>query len=251
MAALIEFIDVRSPEPPGEGLAGISFAIPPGKNGVFFGIEGSGLRSLTPLMTGMEDRYEGDILFLGRSIRDLDYLERQRYRNGIGYIHGDYGLISNLDVEQNISQRLEYYAGHDPAEIEEITARLMEKLGIFRRRHARPVELTRSEILRAAFARATVHDPELLIIEHAFVDQSPLNIRSFMEILEERAARVDRSLVFVTYEPEKFLDFGDQMYMLYEGRLVFTGRGSEYRVSDNPYLHQYRTVSMAGPMRIE
>ncbi|MBN2078008.1 MAG: ATP-binding cassette domain-containing protein [Spirochaetes bacterium] len=251
MAQLFEFIDVRSSEPPGEGLDGVSFSIAPGENAVFFGIEGSGLRSLTPLMTGMEDRYEGDILFRGSPIRDLDYLGRQRYRNRIGYIHGDYGLISNLNVEQNISQRLEYYAEHDAAEIAEITERLMEILGIMRKRHARPVELTRSEILRAAFARATVHDPELLIIEHAFVDQSPLNIRSFMDVLIERAGRRDRSLIFVTYEPQKFLDFADRMYMLYEGRIVFAGTGGEYHGSDNPYLAQYRGVSTAGPMRIE
>ncbi len=251
MAPLLEFSAVSCREPNEEPLDGVSFVVRTGENAVFFGTEGSGLRSITPLMTGMEGAFEGGIFFKGDPIRDLDYMGRLRYRNRIGYIHGEYGLLSNLTVEQNISQRMDYYSGHTPEEIGEITSRLMGELGILAKRYVRPVELTRSEILRTAYARAAVHDPELLIIEHAFVDQSPLDIRSFMDVLRMRAARPDRTILFLTYEPQKFVDFSDRFHMLYRGQKVFSGTKRDFLESDNPYLVQYRNVSLQGPMEIK
>jgi ABC-type transporter Mla maintaining outer membrane lipid asymmetry ATPase subunit MlaF len=94
------------------------------------------------------------------------------------------------------------------------------------------------------------HDPDLLIIEHAFMGQSPLNIRSFMDVLKKRVESPDKSVIFVTYEPQKFLDFADTFYMLYGGRIVFSGARREFLESDNPYLAQYRNISLAGPMDI-
>jgi len=248
---LLEFRHVSCKIPDAEPVVDLTFSLDHGSNAVFFGVEGSGLRSLSQLILGLETRYEGDILFQGDTIRGLDYLGRLSYLNRIGYIHGDYGLISNMTVEQNISLRLEYYSQLSPQEIREVTERLMAELGIISRRSARPVELRLSEILRTAYARAVAHNPDLLIMEHALIGHSPLNIRSFMDVLERRAAASDMSVIFITYEPQKFLDLADSFYMVYKGRMVFTGGREEFLNSDNRYVAQYRESSLDGPMKIE
>lgn len=251
MAPLLEFENVSTSAPGLEPLEGLSFAIGPGENAVFFGIEGSGLRSISPLALCLSGEYTGDILYRDGPIRGLDYLGKLRYRNEIGYLHGDYGLLSNLSVEQNITLRLEYYSALLPEEIRGRAERLMRELGIDALRGARPVQLSRSEILRTAYARAVAHDPALVIIEHAFVDQSPLNTRSFLDALARRAGDPERSMVFMTYEPQKFLDFADAYYMVHAGTVVFSGTRGEFLESDNPYLVQYRGVSLSGPMKFK
>ncbi|OHD64084.1 MAG: hypothetical protein A2176_08730 [Spirochaetes bacterium RBG_13_51_14] len=250
MVPLLEFRNVAVDAAGSEPIEGVSFAIAAGENAVFFGVEGSGLKTVAPLVLGLEEPSGGDVLHRGGTIRGLDYLERLRYKNAIGYLHGDYGLISSLTVEQNISLRLEYYSEYLPEEITAITERLMAELRIIDKRTARPVQLTRSEIFRTAYARAVVHDPELLIIEFAFVDQSPLNIRSFMDVLKARGADPAKSVIFMTYEPQKFVDFADTFIMLYNGRIVFSGSRQDFFDSDNPYLVQYRSTSLRGPMAI-
>jgi len=248
MVPLFEFQHVNCDSD--EKLDDISFAVKPGENALFFGIEGSGLKIITPLILSVEGLYDGEILFKGKAIRSLDYLGKMRYKNEIGYLHGDYGLISNLNVEQNISLRLEYYSEYSTTDIQGITERLMSELGIIHMRTARPVELTSSQIFRTAYGRAVAHDPDLLIIEHAFIGQSPLNIRSFMDVLKKRVESPEKSVIFVTYEPQKFVDFADTFYMLYGGRIVFSGTRREFLESDNPYLVQYRNISLHGPMDI-
>ncbi len=248
MAPLLEFINVTCAA--SEPLEQLSFSIAPGENAVFFGVEGSGLGTLTQLMLNLEELYSGDIRYRGETIQGLDYLGKLRYKNGIGYVHGEYGLISNMTVEQNISLRLDYYSEYSPGEISSITERLMRELNILDKRGSRPVVLTASQIFRTAYGRAVAHDPGLLIVEHAFTGLSPINIRSFMGVLKERVSSPDKSVVFVTYEPQKFLDFSDTFHMLYKGRMVFSGTRQEFIESDNQYLAQYRAAALEGPMEI-
>ncbi len=233
-----------------EPVENLSFSIGTGENTVFFGVEESGLRTLSQLMLNLEELYTGDIRYRGSTLQGLDYLGKLRYKNEIGYLHGEYGLISNMTVEQNISLRLDYYSEYSPEEITGITERLMGELNILDKRNLRPVALTASQIFRTAYGRAVAHDPDLLIIEHAFVGQSPLNIRSFMDVLKRRVERPDRSVVFMTNDPQKYLDFADTFRMLYKGRMVFSGTRGEFLESDNPYLVQFRDMALEGPMEI-
>ncbi len=247
---MLEFRNVSCNAPGNEPLAGLSVTLGEGENAVFFGVEGSGITTITPLLLGVESRYGGEILFRGEPVGSLDYLGRLRYLNRIGYLHGDYGLLSNMTVERNISLRLEYYSDYSPEEIRSITTRLMTDLHILDCRAARPVELTRSQILRTAYARAVAHDPDLLVIEFALIDQSPLDISSFMEVMRSRTSNPGKSVIFMTYEPQKFVDFTDAFHMLYQGRIVFSGTRDDFFKSDNPFLVQYRDVSLRGPMDI-
>jgi len=248
MAPLLEFINVTCDS--AEPVRDLSFAVAGGENAVFFGVERSGLRTLTQLMLNLEELYSGDIRYRGKTLQGLDYLGKLRYKNEIGYVHGDYGLISNMTVEQNIALRLDYYSEYSPGEITGIIERLMDELHILDKRKARPVELTATQIFRTAFGRAVAHDPGLLIVEHAFTGLSPLDIRSFIGVLKRRVESPDKSVVFVTYEPQKFLDFADIFIMLYQGRIVFSGTRREFLESGNPYLVQYRNVALEGPMDI-
>jgi phospholipid/cholesterol/gamma-HCH transport system ATP-binding protein len=172
------------------------------------------------------------------------------YKKEVGYIHGDYGLMSNLSVEQNISLPLDYHSSMSATEIKSHVGRIIYDLNLDHCKKLRPFDLTRSEILKAAFGRAIAHDPDLLYIEHAFEDQCYLNIKSLIDVLTERSIRPDKSLVMITYYPQNFIDISDEFIMLFNGRVVFTGKKDEFMSSDNPYLVQYRTNSIEGPMII-
>lgn len=248
MSTLIEFSNVSCAAD--EPLEGVSFAIALGENAVFFGVEGSGLKTLSPLMIGLDESYKGEVRYKGAPTRGLDYLAKLRHKNEIGYLHGEYGLISNMSVEQNIALRLEYFSEYSPEEIREMTGRMMRELHIYDKRAARPIDLSGSQILRTAYGRAAVNDPDLLIMEHALVGHSALDLRSFMDVLSARTGSPEKTVIFITHDPQKFVDFADTFHMLYKGRIVFSGTRRDFLGSDNPYLVQFRTVSLSGPMDI-
>ena len=229
-------------------LQDISFSVERGENVVFFGPENSGLHLLCSLLMGFINATEGDIRYNGSSINKLDYIGRHNYKKEIGYLHQNYGLISNMTAEENISLPLQYHSQMSNDEIRNYVKRILYDLNLESCKSFRPVDLSNSEILRTAYARATVLDPGLLLIEHAFEGQSPMNLLSFMDVLKKRLEKNDKAVLFITYQPEYFLDVADRFFMLFNGRMVFSGAPDEYLNSDNPYLNQYKNLTSEGPM---
>ena len=233
-----------------DALVDINLCIARGENAVLFGPENSGIETLITLVLDLDEEYEGVIRYKESDIKEFDYVGKHNYKREIGYVHGIYGLISNMSVEDNISLPLEYHSRMSEKEIKKHVSRLIYELNLDYCKKFRPVDLSNSEALRTSYARAVAMDPELLIVKHAFEGQSPLNIRSFMENLRERADRKDKSVIIVTYEPDKFIDFSDRFIMIFNGRIVFDGSRDLYLNSDNRYLLQYKEGSPVGPMAI-
>jgi phospholipid/cholesterol/gamma-HCH transport system ATP-binding protein len=226
----------------------ISFEVKKGQNCIIFGPENSGLDILFSVIMGFEKNFEGEVIYKGASLRDLDYIDKHNYRKEIGYIHSEYGLISNMTVRQNISLPLEYHSKLSDKEIKQFVDDIIYDLNLDSCKSFRPVDLSNSEALRTAYARAIAMDPEMLLIEHAFEKQSPLNIQTFMASLRSRAKEDDKSTIFITYEPQSFVDLGDVFVMLFNGRVVYKGTKSQYLSTDNPYVVQYKRMASTGPM---
>jgi ABC-type transporter Mla maintaining outer membrane lipid asymmetry ATPase subunit MlaF len=228
----------------------ISFDLRQGNNLLVFGPESSGITSLSGLVLRTDSEYEGEVLYKGNSLKDLDYFGQLMHKKDIGYVHGDYGLISNMNVEQNISLPLEYHSKMTGPEIKKHVGKIIYDLNLDHCRKLRPFDLTRSEILKTSFARALAMDPDLLYIEYAFEDQCPLNIKTMMNILSERSHLPDKSLIIITYYPWNFIDISDSFIMFFNGRIVFSGGRDDFLNSSNPYLLQYKNKSIEGPMVI-
>ena len=231
-------------------LDNVSFSMEHGENKVIFGPEGSGSGGLFDLLVKTGINFEGDVFFRGKPVKEFDWIEQFNYKKVVGYMHGDYGLISNMTVEQNIALPLEYHSSFSMTEIKKLVDRAVYDLNLDHCKKLRPFDLTRSEILKTAYARAIILDPDLLYIENAFEDHCPLNIKTLMDSIKERAERKDKSTIIISFYPQNYIDLSDSYIMFFNGRIVFQGNRNDFLNSDNPYLVQYRTNSIKGPMAI-
>jgi phospholipid/cholesterol/gamma-HCH transport system ATP-binding protein len=178
----------------------------------------------------------------------MDYTAKIKHKQQIGYLHHVYGLISNMSVEQNISLPLQYHSKMSDAEIAEYVSRIMTELNIEKCKNLRPFGLNRAEMLKTAYARATVFDPDLLMIEHAFEGQSLIQLLTFFDVLTKREKQKEKSILFITFEPQNFIKIAHKFIMFFNNEIVFSGGTEEFLNSDNPYLRQYRNMSREGPM---
>ncbi|MBN1532801.1 MAG: ATP-binding cassette domain-containing protein [Spirochaetes bacterium] len=237
----------------GEGrapLTDLSLRVDPGDSMVVFGPEGAGLGSLVAVLLGIDNEYRGKVYYKGRSIKDFNYIERHNHKRDIGYLHGDYGLLSNMSVEENISLPLEYHSELSADEIELIVDSLVENFGLGRCRKLRPIAMTGSEIFRTAYARAIINNPDLLIVDHAFIDHASINIIPVSDNMRRRKVDPNKATLFFTYQPQIFLDFADEFIMFYKGGMVFRGDRGAFLESENPYLRQFIQASRQGPMEM-
>ena len=229
-------------------LDNLSFDIEHGENVVVFGPEHSGKHLLCPLITGFIDITNGNIIYNNVSLKNMDYAAKHEYKQKVGYLPYTHGLISNMTVEQNISLPLQYHSKMSNAEITEYVNRLMVELGLEKCKNRRPFNLSRAEMLKTAYARATVFDPDLLMIEHAFEGQSLIQLLSLFDVLTMREERKEKSALFITFEPLNFIKVAHKFMMFFNNEIVFSGTTEEFLNSDNPYLKQYRNMSHDGPM---
>jgi ABC-type transporter Mla maintaining outer membrane lipid asymmetry ATPase subunit MlaF len=231
-------------------LIDVSFTLKRGENMVVFGPENSGVNILCPVIAGLEENFDGEIYFSGRPMKNSDYIEKHEYRKHIGYLQREYGLINNMNVEENISLPLRYHSSKSTSEVAEYVDALINDLQLQHCRNLRPVDLLPSEILKTAFGRSIALDPRLLLIEHSLEGQCLINSQTFINCMKKRAFDRDKSIIFVTYEPERYTDFADILIMLYNGNVVFKGDRDEFYSLKNAYLAQYMSSSVQGPMRI-
>ena len=231
-------------------LRNLSFSLNYGENIVFFGLESSGMDKICPIISGMLDEYDGEVIFENKSIKDLDFISKNITRKNIAYLQRGYGLISNLTVYDNIALPLVYHSNFSHKEINEKVEALLAEMDIEICRDLRPSDLRNSEILKCAYARAIVLDPRLLLVEHPLESQCSLNIVPFLTSLKKWAKSSLKSAIIVTYAPKAYLDVADKFIMLYAGSIVYQGCREDFLHTDNEYVEQYLSYSNKGPMLV-
>ena len=230
-------------------LRNVSFSIRRGENVVIFGSEKSGADLICSVLSGMQP-VGGDVLFKGRSIRGLSEAEMNRMRREVIYMQRNYGLISNMTAEENIALPLRYHSPLSSAEIDELVETIIADLHLDYCRDMRPIHLKPSEILKTAYGRAIALDPPIVLIEHPLEGQCLINTTTFLKQLKLRCENPERSVVIITYEPLRFLEFADRFLMFDYGKIVFDGDRRAMENPDNEFVRQFLGFSGDGPMQI-
>ncbi|MEM5603615.1 ATP-binding cassette domain-containing protein [Bacillus cereus] len=67
------------------------------------GSSGSGKTTLLKIMSGMEQDFDGEVLYCGKNIKDLSANEKSYFYNNIfGFVWQDFNLIEDATVLDNV-----------------------------------------------------------------------------------------------------------------------------------------------------
>ena len=98
---------------------------------------------------------------------------------------------------------------------------LLADLGLERRLHALPSQLSGGKQQRVALARALVHEPRLIVCDEPTSALDHETGHAVMDLLTKVAVRDDRAVVVVTHDSRVF-DFADRIAHMDDGRIVKT-----------------------------
>ncbi len=247
---LIEFNNVSFHDPnSGYSLKNVSFSLRQGENLILLGPEGSGKELIVSLVTAKLFAQQGAVLFHGRNIAQFSEEEIETMRSRIGYVSYTFGLINNMNVFDNIALPLRYHTSLQEKQIKQKIEPYLEKYELSRKYNLRPQMLNESEKLRAAFIRALVAEPEILLVDHVLDAQCPLATARFIDIATEDIFNRNVSFILTAYRPQFFFSKDNRYLVFYRGRMVFSGTGAELMATNNPYVQQYLQTPLMGPMR--
>lgn len=143
-------------------LRGVSLSLEPGELVAVAGPSGSGKSTLLACLAGIDEPDGGTVLVAGERISHRPEQVRARLRaRHIGLLFQSGNLFDHLTVRQNIAlaQRLIGRAAADRADA------LLDSVGLAKRRHAHPGELSGGESARAGLAVALANEPHVLLAD--------------------------------------------------------------------------------------
>lgn len=229
-------------------LVDINLSISKSQIVVAFGPENCGTDLLVSLATGQEHPENGTVRLTGKSLVNASEDELEQLRSRIGYVPAGFSLVNNLSVFENIALPLRYHTGMSSEAIRDVITPRLEKYELLHRAKDRPQLLGVSELLRAAYLRATIFNPEIVIFEYSMDAICPLARSRFFDLMRKDSSENGFGILILTYYPVQFFDTEFYYLMLFEGRTVFSGMGDQLMEVENPYLEQYLHNPLQGPM---
>lgn len=200
-------------------LKGVSIHVEEGKLTLLKGRSGSGKTTLMNLLGALDRPNAGHIWFEECDITKAaegyrDGLRRKR----IGFIFQSVALISMMSAYENVEFGLRV-AGYPSKERRRRAEECLALVGLAKRMHHRPQEMSGGEQQRVAIARAIAHKPSIV-----FADEPTAELDSHMGLqvmhLFKRLVDVEGLTVVITTHDPAMFEIADHAYTMEDGEIV-------------------------------
>ncbi len=191
-----------------EALSDVSLSLAAGQTLVVFGPNGAGKTTLLRVLATLLRPHSGRVRVLGRDLPD----DAWQVRGRIGLLGHEPLLYRELTPRENLRYhaRLHGVASH---RVDELLARV----GIDGRADEPLRTLSRGMVQRVAVARATLHDPRLLLLDEPYANLDPAAIDLVAPLIGTQAGC---TRVLTSHDPTGGLAEADLVLGLRAGRAV-------------------------------
>jgi len=235
-------------------LDGVSLTVGAGERVVVVGPSGAGKSTILRLLAGLQLPTDGQLLLHGEEQRYLRL--DQQHPPDVRLVFQNPALLGSLSVGENVGFLLYRFSGLSEAEIRERVDQALEAVGLAGIKNQMPGELSGGMQKRVSFARALIQDPSqprdrvpLLLFDEPTAGLDPVACTRIEDLIVRTTTMAEASSVVVSHVHSTIERTGERVVLLYDGRFRWQGDLEEYRHTDNPYVVQFRTASLQGPMQ--
>ncbi|ODT17541.1 MAG: hypothetical protein ABS35_25580 [Kaistia sp. SCN 65-12] len=205
-------------------LNNVNLSIETGRICVIMGLSGSGKSTLIRCINRLIEPTAGEILLDGQDITRLGKTELRKIRlSKIGMVFQHFALLPHMSVIDNVAFGLRIL-GLGRKERRERAAATLELVGLGGWGDRRPSNLSGGMRQRVGLARALVMDTPVLLMDEPFSALDPLIREEMQEELLRLQATLNKTIVFITHDPNEAAAIGDHIAILLRGEVVQQGR---------------------------
>jgi phospholipid/cholesterol/gamma-HCH transport system ATP-binding protein len=203
------------------------------------GGSGSGKTTLLKCLVGLLAPSAGDAEVLGVDICRAARAERHAVLRRVGMLFQQGALFGSMNVGENVRLPLEQHTRLPPPLMDRMVDLRLTQVGLAEARERRPSELSGGMQKRAALARASILDPEVLFCDEPSAGLDPVVSAGIDELLLFFARRLHMSIVVITHELSSVERIADHVVMLVGGEVIAQGPLDAVRAGPDPRLREF------------
>ena len=197
----------------------ISLSIQKGEFIVIMGPSGSGKSTLMNMVGCLDVPTKGQIYLNNQDISELDESTLAQIRGRkIGFVFQQANLIKTATAFENVTLPM-IFQNMPKDKRDKRALKLLKIVGLEKRMHHKPAELSGGEQQRVAIARALANDPEMILADEPtgnLDSKTGLEILSFLKKLNREEKK---TIVMVTHDPN-MKKFGERLVYIKDGAVM-------------------------------
>ncbi|MEC8039836.1 MAG: ATP-binding cassette domain-containing protein [Pseudomonadota bacterium] len=244
---MIELTDVHKAFGPKKVLQGVNLTIPKGTSMVIIGGSGTGKSVLLKSVLGLVTPDSGSITIDGQDVGTGD---RDAFLARFGMLFQGAALFDSLPVWQNVAFRLMRGSLKRPkAEARDIAIEKLRRVGLkpdvadlF------PSELSGGMQKRVGLARAIAAEPEIIFFDEPTTGLDPIMSGVINDLIREIVVEMGATAMTITHDMTSVRAIADNVAMLHDGVIQWSGPVAQMDASGDPYLDQFIHGRADGPI---
>ncbi len=228
-------------------LRGMDLTIPKGSSMVIIGGSGTGKSVALKSVLGLITPDSGEIYVDGKPAGSGD---RDAFLARFGMLFQGGALFDSLPVWQNVAFRLMRGALKRPAqEARQIAIEKLRRVGLKPDVADRlPAELSGGMQKRVGLARAIAAEPEIIFFDEPTTGLDPIMSGVINDLIREIVVEMGATAMTITLDMSSVRAIADNVAMLHDGVIQWTGPVADMDTSGDPYLTQFISGSAEGPI---
>lgn len=210
-----------------------------GKTNLIIGQSGSGKTVLMKSLVGLLRPEQGQILFDGRDLLQMDLNQVKDLRKEIGMLFQGSALFDSETVLGNVMFPLKMFTNQTQGEIRDRALFCLERVNLKGAENKFPSEISGGMQKRVAIARAIALNPKYLFCDEPNSGLDPKTSIVIDELLIDITHEYNMTTVINTHDMNSVLGIGENIIFINKGHREWVGDMSQIYTTDNEALNDF------------
>lgn len=204
-----------------QALTDIDVQFEEGKINVLIGPSGCGKTTTMKLLNRLVDYTDGEVLFNGKDINEMNPIELRRQ---MGFVIQNIGLFPHMTIFNNVAT-VPKLLKWDKERIRKRVIELLEMVNLDPKTYMNryPSELSGGQQQRIGVIRALAAEPSTILMDEPFSALDPISREQLQDELLKLQTDINKTIIFVTHDMDEAIKIADHIILMKDGEVVQQG----------------------------
>ena len=245
----IELKNVRKSFGSKKVLSGVDLTVNKGESMVIIGGSGTGKSVTLKCVLGLIQPDSGSVKIDGNDVTNLDTKGRDALMRQFGMLFQGGALFDSMKIWENVAFGLIQGQKMDRDQARDIACEKLRQVGLAPQTgDLFPAELSGGMQKRVSLARAIATSPDIIFFDEPTTGLDPIMADVINDLIVNCVKDLGATALTITHDMASARKIADQVAMIYEGKMIWTGAVGSLYDSGNSYVEQFIHGRADGPI---